>query len=202
MSHNRPLCFWMLSVVLASSISACATNPESKSALDKTDLKTIPSKKWDQAKSQPSNQAPAAPLNSVAQAANKGGIVSCAQRINQVTNFLTANSQSGAFLFLSPTEPDKTVASASLEIRSGNASAYATTSVAPVGSDGCGALYETIAYWESRCEDVARKAFSGLRSDGVLKRSIAMLNGGPTMRVFLMPAANRGCISIKKEMVY
>lgn len=201
MSHNRPLCSWMLTVVLASSLGACAINPESKSALDRTDSKTIPSTKWDRTKAQPSNQAPAAPLNSVAQAASKGGVASCAQRINQVTNFLTANSQSGAFLFLSPSDPDKTVASASLEIRSGNTSAYATTSVAPVGSDGCGALYETIAYWDSRCEDVARKAFSTLRSDGVLKRSIAMLNGGPTMRVFLMPA-NRGCISIKKEMVY
>lgn len=147
-------------------------------------------------------QPPPTPkINGLAQAAANGGVVDCLGRIQQVTDFLSAQSKSGAFLFLAPADANRHIASASLEIQTGNVSTYASASFAPSGAGGCGALYETVAYWANRCDEVATRAFSGYSSAGPLSASITMLDGGPTVRVFLMPAG-QGCLSIKKEMIY
>jgi hypothetical protein len=142
-----------------------------------------------------------AKLNGVAQAAAQAGVSRCVPLINQVTDFLTAQSQTGAFLFLPPVDADNRIASTSLEIQSQNSLAYASASFAPVG-EGCGTLYETVAFWGGPCEAVAQQAFGSLKRAGALRRSILVLDGGPALRIFLMPAADRGCISIKKEVIY
>jgi len=145
---------------------------------------------------------PAQPkLNGLAQTAVNSGIVDCAGRIQQVTDFLTANSKSGAFLFIAPTDANRHISSASLEIQSNGTSSYATASFAPGGSGGCGTLYETVSYWANQCEDVAKRAFPNFPPAGKLGDSISMLDGGVYLRIFLMPAG-QGCLSIKKEMVY
>jgi len=143
----------------------------------------------------------APPLNGLAQAAANGGVVECIGRIQQVTDFLTGQSKSGAFLFLAPADANRHLASASLEIQAGSVSTYASANFAPDGAGGCGGMYETVAYWANRCEEVATRVFASYPSAGKLSASISMLDGGPTMRVFLMPAG-QGCLSIKKEMIY
>jgi len=150
-------------------------------------------------KGQPQPPAPA--INGLAQAAANGGVIDCIGRIQQVTDFLTNQSKSGAFLFLSPADANRHLASASLEILAGNVSTYASASFAPNGLGGCGSLYETIGYWANRCEEVATRVFTRYPSAGKLSASITILDGGPNMRVFLMPAGP-GCLSIKKELIY
>jgi hypothetical protein len=145
---------------------------------------------------------PAKPkFNGLAQTAINSGIVDCVGRIQQVTDFLTANSKSGAFLFIAPSDTNRHIVSTSLEIQAHGASSYASASFAPVGNSGCDALYETVSYWGNRCEDVANRAFPSLPPAGKLGETITMLDGGPNLRIFLMPAG-QGCLSIKKELVY
>lgn len=144
---------------------------------------------------------PAPPINGLAQAAANGGVIDCIGRIQQVTDFLTNQNKSGAFLFLSPADANRHLASASLEILAGNVSTYASASFAPNGLGGCGSLYETIGYWANRCEEVATRVFTSYANAGKLSASITLLEGGPNIRVFLMPAGP-GCLSIKKEVIY
>ncbi|MEI7869554.1 MAG: hypothetical protein WCI11_16820 [Candidatus Methylumidiphilus sp.] len=145
---------------------------------------------------------PAQPkLNGLAQTATNAGIVDCVGRIQQVTDFLTANSKSGAFLFIAPTDTNRRIASASLEIQAGAVSSYASASFAPAGNNACSAMYETVSYWANQCEEVAKRAFPTFPNAGKLGGSIIMLDGGPNLKMFLMPAG-QGCLSIKKEMVY
>jgi hypothetical protein len=147
-------------------------------------------------------QAPAQPkLNGLAQTAANAGIVDCVGRIQQTTEFLTANSKSGAFLFIAPADANRHIASASLEIQANGVSSYATASFAPGGNNGCGALYETVSYWGNPCEEVAKRAYPNFPPAGKLGDSITMLDGGLYLRLFLMPVA-QGCLSIKKELVY
>jgi hypothetical protein len=147
-------------------------------------------------------KAPAQPkLNGLAQTAANAGIVDCVGRIQQTTEFLTANSKSGAFLFIAPADANRHIASASLEIQANGASSYATASFAPGGNNGCGTLYETVSYWGNPCEEVAKRAYPNFPPAGKLGESITMLDGGLYMRLFLMPVA-QGCLSIKKELVY
>lgn len=140
--------------------------------------------------------------NLVTQAIIKSGAQDCRGRANQVVNYLAANSQSGAFIFL-PQQADGTqrLTSASLEIRTPRQLGYASATFAPVGAGRCDAVYDAVVYWSENCRDVAAKSFAQFKPAGVVKQNVAILDGGPLARVFLMPAG-AGCVSIKKEAVY
>jgi len=141
-------------------------------------------------------------VNPITQAVVKGGALQCASRVNQVTNFLISGSQGmGAHLYVPAIEPDRKMVSVSLEIQNENVPfAFASASFAPNQANGCGAMYEAVAYWNMKCDDVASKQFTGLKKVGSLRKEIIALDGGPVVKVFLMPAGS-GCVSIKKEVV-
>ena len=129
------------------------------------------------------------------------GVTSCAARINQVTNFLGSGGTTGAFLFIPSQKVNQQLVSASMEVvDKDKKSAYMSASFASNQANGCGAVYDAIAWWPNKCEEVASSQFNGKKSIGNLKQSIGVLDLGPTTRVFLMPAGD-GCISIKKEVV-
>jgi len=141
------------------------------------------------------------PLNSVAQAAQKAGVVNCLGRINQVSNFLVAGAQqSGASLMIPPQAPNDRVASIAFEIKSPQVLSYASADFAPLATS-CGGTYEAVTHWQNNCKDVATKGYAQLKFIGVIQSSILVLEGGPQLRVFLMPAGT-GCVAIKKEVVY
>ena len=141
------------------------------------------------------------PLNAVAQAAQKAGLTDCLGRINQVSNFLTAGAQqSGASLSISPQAPNERMASLAFEIKSPQVLSYASADFAPLPS-GCSATYEAVTHWQNNCKDVATKGYAQLKLIGAIQNNILVLEGGPQLRVFLMPAG-KGCVAIKKEVVY
>ena len=147
-------------------------------------------------------QPTARAANPIAQAAAQKGVVKCAERINQFSNFLTGGTQSGGQLFVAPSMPDRLLVTTSLEIQSGQAISYAGASYAPDGeANHCGAVYEAVTYWQNSCDEVAKGAFNAFKAAGPLRQTIRTLEGGPTVRVFLLPAG-MGCVSIKKEIAY
>ena len=148
-------------------------------------------------------------VSAVTQAAVQAGALSCASRINQVANFLTAGSQWFNAVLIAPlADPDQRLVSVSLEIQAQDAPlAYASASFAPNQANGCGGMYETVVYWSQGCDKVASQNFGGLKRIDVKQGapaarapSIAILDGGAAMKIFLMPAG-QGCVSIKKEVV-
>lgn len=143
------------------------------------------------------------PLNNVAQAAQKAGVNDCLGRINQVSSFLTAGSQqSGASLSIAPQQPNERMASMAFEIRTPQVLSYASADFAPL-ANGCGATYEAVTHWQNSCKDVASKGYAQLKFIGAIQSNILVLEGGPQLRVFLMPTdKGKGCVAIKKEMVY
>ena len=138
---------------------------------------------------------------SVTESAVKAGVKSCAYRINQVTDFLTTGIQSGAVLFESPSDPDERLVSISLGLAMGTTQvAYASESFAPNQVNGCGAVYETVVYWEASCTDLAKRQFATFKNKGVMVNSITMLDGGEGAMFFLLPAGT-GCVVIKKQVL-
>jgi hypothetical protein len=71
---------------------------------------------------------------------------------------------------------------------------------APQQANGCGATYEAISYWAQSCDAVANGQFAQLKRVRPLQKDVLLLDGGPSVRVFLMNAGS-GCVSIKKEIV-
>ena len=148
----------------------------------------------------PTSSNPLQTPNSVAQAAMQWGAQKCAARIHQVTNFVGFNEKAGAMLIMPPTKVDKHLIPASLEIPTPSGPAYVSATFAPNQANGCGATYDAILYWEAGCKTVATKQFNSFKSIGTLKKSLLVLDGGISTKVFLMPAGS-GCVSIKKEVV-
>ena len=154
-------------------------------------------------KSPPDVNQSAAPLvNSMTKAAYHAGVRTCANRMNQVLNFLTAGTPDFNYqTFISPQNPDRQMTSVSLEIPLKNApSAYASASFAPDQSNGCTGMYETVVYWPKNCNEVASKNFGSFKKAGALSKDIFVRDGGESVKVYLMPAG-KGCITIKKEIV-
>ena len=153
-----------------------------------------PAKQGNQEAATPQPAPP--PVNAVTQAAVKMGVLSCANRIDQVIKFLVANTQNGAFIFPMQSPPDQHIFSTSLELLAqGDSIIYATASFFP-NKD---AVYDTVEYVNKGCDEVEKTVFKNLKRAGVLKKNIVILDGGP-VKVFLMPAGT-GCIVIKKEVV-
>jgi len=142
-----------------------------------------------------------ASTNPVVQSAAKAGVRTCLKRIDQVSSFLARGAQASAFLFPAPDDANRRLFTTSLEVASPDTLAYASASFAPVGSDVCSGVYEAITYWPMSCQETAAKGFAQLKPVGAVMRNIQILDGGPSMRVFLMPA-DRGCVAIKKEVMY
>jgi hypothetical protein len=149
-------------------------------------------------------QKPSPPdVNSITQVAVSSGVLTCASRINQVANFLSANAEGvGSLLFIPPANQDQRLISVSMEIPHEGQTpvAYASASFAPNQANGCGGMYESVIYWNQSCDTLAARNFSGLKKIGVLSTAITILDGGIGTKIFLMPA-DRGCVSIKKDIV-
>jgi hypothetical protein len=140
--------------------------------------------------------------NQVASIAFEAGARSCARRIDLVTNFLTRGTQSSALLFLPQADPDNSMVSASMEVKTESLPrAYASATFSPNTAIGCAAEYETVQYWSESCNAVAAKTFKGATPSGYIGGEIEILTIGPTARVFLMRSTSTSCVSIKKEVL-
>ena len=150
----------------------------------------------------PSQPAPssAPAVNPITKAVVNAGILSCASRVNQIMTYLTTNTVSGAYLFVSKTQPDQSLFSASLELQIPNQTpVYASASFAPTTNGGVGAVYDTVQYLSQSCGYAEKNIFKNFKRAGVIKKDIVILDAGQ-VRIFLMPAGS-GCVVIKKEVV-
>jgi hypothetical protein len=148
------------------------------------------------------NRSAASAVNGITQAAVRAGALSCANRINQVTNFLIAGTQNArALIFPLTNSSDNQLFSLSMEIPlKDTSSAYASASFSPNEANGCTGMYETVVYWPQKCTEVGEKNFGSFKKGGALSKNITVLNSGESIKIFLMPAGT-GCVSIKKEIV-
>jgi hypothetical protein len=162
-----------------------------------------------QAAAQPSPPQPApgqtvapAPsgVNAVTEAAVRMGVLSCAARINQVTNFLGFGAQAEAVMMAPPTQPDHRMTAIALSLPDGSRNAYASVTFAPNQANGCGATYDAIIYWAEKC-DAVETHFAGMKRQKTLGKDITVLDGAAATKVFLLPAG-AGCVSVKKEVVW
>ncbi len=157
------------------------------------------------AKVSPSAPLPDASMNGITRAAASAGVRTCLERIDQVSKFITAKTQSKFVMSLPPADVnvDRHITSASFEVKlPSKVVAYASMTAAPTTDGGCDALYETVVYWTNSCTDVAQKGFPNAKKVGVIQQHITVLQGNTNFRVFLMPAGPQGCVAIKKEVLY
>jgi hypothetical protein len=135
-------------------------------------------------------------------AAVQRGILQCAARVEQFTNFLGFGPQAGGLLMPPPAPADRQLFAMQIEVPAGAAhNSFIDMNFAPGQANGCGAAYQAVSYWAKSCDQVASSQFAQFKRLPPLKRDVAVLDGGATTKVFLMRAGDNGCVSIKKEIV-
>lgn len=140
--------------------------------------------------------------NAMTTAAVQRGMLTCAARVQQVTQFLGFGQQAGAFMMPPPAPSDRQLFAMQLETPAGaQGNSFVDASFAPNQANGCGATYTAVSYWPKSCNKVASQQFGQLKALPPLKRDVTVLDGGPATKIFLMRAGDNGCISIKKEIV-
>lgn len=137
----------------------------------------------------------------ISQAAQAMGVRACKPLTEQVTRYLVGNGQSSATVFAAPSNANARMFSNSIEIVNAQTVTYSSAHYAPTGETTCGVVYDAVTYWKESCSDVSSKLFKDMKPLGLLGSKISTFDGGPAMRMFLMPAGS-GCIQIKKEILY
>ncbi len=138
--------------------------------------------------------------NAVTRALVGQGVLKCASRVEQVSNFLAFGPTAGAMLLPAQQDVDNRLAHVVLESPTPEGSAYVSATFAPNQSNGCGATYDAVMYWPKACDAVATQQFGQFKRVGALKKDILVLDGGIATKVFLLMAGS-GCVSVKKEVV-
>jgi hypothetical protein len=140
----------------------------------------------------------------------KSGIRTCKSLSDRSLNFIVGNaSSSSGLLFVAPQETNSRVFSTSLAVENEDLTTYASATFATYGIIGCGMAVDLVTYWPDDCGSVAAVIENQLRavrenregSNGLLGSRIVVLDGGPNMRIFLLPAGF-GCVQIKKEIIF
>lgn len=137
----------------------------------------------------------------ISQAAQAVGVRACKPLTEQVTRYLVGKGQSSATVFAAPGNANARLFSNSIEIVNAQTVTYASAHYAPTGETTCGVVYDAVTYWKESCPEVSSKLLKDMKPMGLLASKIATFDGGPAMRMFLMPAGS-GCIQIKKEILY
>lgn len=166
---------------------------------------------WALALAHLANAQPAAPTqvatppqagpNAVTSAVVQRGVLTCASRVEQVSNFLGFSAKAGAMLPALPPQPDRSLLPLVMEVPLEQGVAFVSMNFAPNQYNGCGASYDAISYWDMSCEQLATKQFGTLKNMGPIKQQITALDAGAATKFFLMPAG-KGCVAIKKEIVF
>lgn len=143
-------------------------------------------------------------LSPVAQAAAQRGIETCLPAIDKLAKNLSQGFSIGVFLFNQTENPDNGLVSISMELSpapSGSGSAYVSASFVPVAGGACQVMVESTMSWTNRCTTVG-VGYQNYQVVGALLKEIDMLSDGGTQRLFLMPGANNGCVSIEKSVYF
>lgn len=145
-------------------------------------------------------RAAAKSSNPIANEAARKGVINCKKRIEDVTGAFAKSGSAGAFLFTPQQDANGHVFSTSMEIVTPTSIGYVSANFSPAGRFGCDASYDAVTYWNVSCAQTAALAFPKIKPAGYIKQAIQILDGGPNLRVFLMPAG-QGCVAVKKEVL-
>lgn len=142
-------------------------------------------------------------------AIESAGIINCKPLSDRALDLIVGETPSSGLLFVAPQDADTRIFSTSIAVEDPARTTYASASFASYGYLGCGMAVDFVTYWPDSCANVATvldkqlQAVRGNRpsTQARLGTRTIMLDGGPNMRMFLMPAG-AGCVQIKKEMLY
>jgi hypothetical protein len=135
--------------------------------------------------------------NAVTQAAVSLGVLTCAARVQQVTQFLGMSQDTRVSIRRPVNPPDLNSFSVAMSVATDGTTGLALAEFFPSQS-GCKASYSITVNLAQSCETLRDTGFPGMNLESPLSENIQGLNGPNSMRVFLIDIG-AACTVIKTE---
>jgi hypothetical protein len=144
-----------------------------------------------------SGNAPSEVINEITQTAVSLGVLTCAARVQQVTQFLGVGPETRASIRRPVNPPDLNSFSVAMAIETDGTTGLALAEFYPMQT-GCKASYAITVNLDQSCEALRDTGFAGMNVDAPLSGNIQGMRGANSMRVFLIDAGET-CTVIKTE---
>lgn len=147
---------------------------------------------------QPSTPAKIHPL---AENLAKMGAFSCAEKANQIGNFLGGDTAPDLIIHTPQDSPNNRLLMSTMIIHDSDKQVVAgSISMAPNQVNGCGASYHAVSFFGKACMSATAEKYPSLKFQSINKTDtqIAVIN--KSLWILAMPAGN-GCIFIKEEIL-
>lgn len=149
----------------------------------------------------PAIQKPVAPgVHPLAENLAKIGAFSCAERANQIANFLAGNNPVELVIQSPKDSVNNRLLMSTMLIKSNSNYITASIALAPNQVNGCGGSYRTIFYSPMTCNEATSAGFPNatFQKIGQTETKIAVINRA--LWVMASPAG-KGCIFVKEEII-
>jgi hypothetical protein len=151
---------------------------------------------------QPTDPAPAqsgqtSVTNAITQTAVSLGALTCAARVQQVTQFLGVNQETRVSIRRPVNPPDMNSFSVAMTVATDGTTGLALADFYPT-QRGCKASYTITVNLDQSCEALGEAGFPEMNAASPLAENIQALNGPNNMRVFLV-GFGAGCTVVKTE---
>lgn len=131
----------------------------------------------------------------------KIGAFSCAERANQIANFLTGNKQADLIFQTPKDNPNNRLLMSTMIIPNQNyQNAIGGVSLAPNQVNGCGGSYHLVFYTSKQCSNATAEIFPSVKFQPINKTNIQIGVVGRGYWILGMPAEN-GCVFIKEQII-
>ena len=139
-------------------------------------------------------------ISPLAQNIAKIGAFSCAERANQISNFLAPDGQAEIILQTPKDNLNNRLLMSSMVIANKESNIVASIALAPDQINGCGGSYRTVFYTPMTCSrakslNYPKEKFQNI---GKTNTQIAVINRA--LWIFALPA-DKGCVFIKEEII-
>lgn len=140
-------------------------------------------------------------ISLIAQNLAKIGAFSCAERANQISNFLSPNGQHELIMQTPKDNVNNRLLMSSIVIKGDKGtSILASISLAPNQINGCGGSYRTIFHSPNICSKASNTLFPKEKFQNIGKSDSQIAVVNRALWIIAMPI-DRGCIFIKEEII-
>jgi len=137
----------------------------------------------------------------LAETLGKIGAFSCAERANQIGNFLTGNIQPELVVQIPKDNPNNRLLMSTLILPTqDNQSVIASVALAPSQANGCGGSYHTVYFANGSCAKNIAEKYQNIKFQPINKSSSSIAIVNRALWIIAMPA-DKGCVFIKEEIV-
>lgn len=130
----------------------------------------------------------------------KIGAFSCAERANQIGNFLTGNIEPDIVLQTPKDNPNNRLLMSTLVVSDNKRNGISSISLAPNQANGCGGSYHAINYSNQPCSQTILNNFKDIKFQSINKTDIQIGVVNRALWIIALPAEN-GCVIVKEEML-